>query len=170
MITEKYFTKISMQKMPIKDRILYSTVVFLIVIAGVLILFSVFNLYKTLTPNWAIGLDDDTPNYYTICQKFDDSYELTVDINTFDKKINDVTVQLVSNGGMTADKEKIEIPSITPDSSDIAIFTLTGEPTKSLAIRVSYVIDNFWKDEFRSSVVTPDYDCLIESPKPVLVE
>lgn len=159
--------------MQIKDKVVYATVVFLIIVAGVLLLFSVYNLYKTLASNWGSSTYNDTPSHYASCRKFSDNYELTVDIGTYDKRINDVAVQLVSSGGMTSDKEKVEIPFISKDSSDVAIFTLTGEPTRSSVIRISYVMDNFWKDESYSSVITSDFDCTViglENPEPVSVE
>ena len=148
--------------MQIKEKIIYSSIIFLVIIAAIVILFSVFNLYKTLAPNWGIGNSmSDTPIYYASCQKFKNNYEIGVNINTYTKEVNNVTLELVSNGGMTSDKEKIEIPFISQNSSDIGIFTLTGELTRSSVIRITYIMKGFWGQKNYSSIITPNPDCSV---------
>jgi hypothetical protein len=153
--------------MQVKEKIIYSSIIFLVIIAAVFILFSMFNLYKTLAQNWGIGNSmSDAPGYYASCQKFKNNYEIGVNINTYNKGINNVVLELVSNGGMTSDKEKIEIPFVSQNSSDIGIFTLTGEPTKSSVIRTTYVMKGFWGQKNYSSIITPGPDCsTVDNPE-----
>jgi len=146
--------------MNLKEILIYSSAIFTIIIVVILLSFSVFNLYKTLAPSWCFGnLSMDMPYASAMCQKFKNNFEITTTINNSNKEIKNITCQLVSNGGMTADKEKIEIPFISPNSSDICTFVLTGEPTKTATVRITYSKKGFWGYKNFSTISSPYPDC-----------
>lgn len=126
----------------------------------ILIGFSLFNLYKTLAPNWGIGDSSaDAPYFSASCQKFKDNFELTTNISTYGKEIKNVTCQLASSGGMITEEDKVELPFVSENSSDVCSFILTGEPTSVATIRVTYTIDGLWGDKNFSTITTPYPDC-----------
>jgi len=142
-------------------KILHSSLtIFAIVVVFILIGFSVFNLYKTLAPTWGIGNSMTyTPYFSATCQKFKNNYEMTVTINNYNKEMKNVTCQLISNGGMVADKEKMEIPFVSPNSSDLCAFVLTGEPSRTTNVRVTYTLKGSFKYKDYSTITAPYPDC-----------
>jgi hypothetical protein len=158
------FSLINYKNMKIKEILTNTLSITGLVVFIILIGFSLFNFYKTLAPNWGIGnTGDDAPYFSASCQKFKDNFELTTSINTSGKEINNVTCQLVSNGGMITNNDKVEFPFISSNSSDVCSFILTGEPTSVATIRMTYTIDGFWGDKNSSTIITPYPDCSMDS-------
>jgi hypothetical protein len=134
----------------------------------ILLGFSVYNLFNTLAPSWGLsgyggscggGYFSDEPNFSGTCSKFSNSYELLINMNNGSKEIKNVKCQLVSKGGMNADKDEVLLPYIAPNSSDICDFTLTGQPEKSTIVRVTYSKNNFWGSKNYSTIVDIYPDC-----------
>lgn len=146
--------------MEFKRVLFVSSSVLGILVVVILIGFSVFNLYKTLAPTWGYGNSmADMPSIMGTCQKFKSNYDMTVTINNYNKEIKDIKCEFASNGGMTADKEKINIPFISQNSSDICDFVLTGVPSKATVVRVTYAKKGLFGYKNFSTIVTPYSDC-----------
>lgn len=135
-----------------------------IIVFVILIGFSVYNLYNSLAASWGFssgcgmgggcsGAGD--PYISGACNQFKNNYELSISINNSKKEMKDVRCELVSKGGMTSDKDDSSLPFISPNSSDLCIFTLKGEPASSVMARVSYSLKGFWGDKKFSTIITP---------------
>jgi hypothetical protein len=138
--------------MELKKIAIITVSVVCIIVFVILVGFCVYNLYHTLASSWGISGSDNTPDIYADCNAYADNNELIVHIENYDKEIKDVKCELASKGGMTADKDQVSLPLISPNSTDICNFILTGKQSNSLIVRVTYSKKSFWGNKSFSTI------------------
>lgn len=122
--------------------------------------FSVYNLYKTLAPTWGYGHGtEDTPSFSGTCEKFKDTYMVSVIIYNYKREVRDMKCKLASKGGMTTDKEEETLAILSPNSSDFCEFYLKGEPVSPVRVRVRYAMKFLTGYKEYSTIVDPYPAC-----------
>jgi len=117
-----------------------------------------YNLYKLIPYYWGGGSSygSNLPSIYGTCNKLDDdTYVISVSINTYNKEMKNVKCQLASKGGMQADKEEETIGAVSPNSSDFCEFTLKGKRAGSIRVRVNYLLKSWFGYKEYSTIVDP---------------
>jgi len=125
----------------------------------ILTAFSIYNLYNTLVSSWDCGYDSNIPYIYGSCSKFEDNYEVMVEIDNYEKELKDIKCELVAKGGLTSDRDEVSLSFISPNSSDLCVFTLNGEPATPVRFRVTYLKKGFWGYKKFSTIVNLYPDC-----------
>jgi hypothetical protein len=126
---------------------------------------SSYNLYKFTTEHWQNSSQstdgtDSIPNITSSCTQFDDTYMITIGIDSFSKEMKNVKCRLINTGGMVADKEEIVIERVSPHSSELCDFNLKGSllgPT--IRVRVSYLLKSWIGYKEYSTVLDAGYYC-----------
>lgn len=146
-------------------------VMFGICTLGLIILlgFSIYNLYKTLAPTWGVSyhtVKSDMPSMWGMCEKFKDTYVVSVNINNQRREVKDIKCKLASKGGMAPDKEEETIALLSPHSSDFCEFYLKGEPLGPVRVRVTYTMKFLTGYKKYSTLVEPSPTCssLVKPP------
>ncbi|MBU4299514.1 hypothetical protein KJ636_05745 [Patescibacteria group bacterium] len=120
--------------------------------------FSVYNLYKTLASTWEVG-GVDIPYMSGTCEKFKDTYVVSVTVSNYKREVRDLKCKLASKGEMTTDKEEETLAILSPNSSDFCEFYLKGELVSPVRVRVTYAMKFLTGYKEYSTIVDPYPAC-----------